>query len=61
MFIDDLCLIIYIYTTKTYEAMKAVQEIVNTVYKYFKDCNLLLNSDKTKIDWLYKEKEWNTT
>ena len=55
MFIDDLTVLIY--TTKSKEGIKAAQHVVNKIYKYFKDNNLKLNTDKTQILCLRKKNE----
>ena len=54
MFIDDLMVLIY--TTKSKEGSKAAQHVVNMIYKYFKDNNLKLNTDKTQILCFRKNK-----
>ena len=47
LFVDDLTTIIYTNTSE--EGVAAAQAIIDSIYDFFKENNLMLNHDKTKI------------
>ena len=55
LFIDDTSLIIY--TTKDEKGIRAAQKVVDAIYRYFKDRNLVLNNNKTKVMCIRKKNE----